>query len=68
MDRLVDDDGAQRRAALAGRAEPGEQRALDSKIKIRAGGDDQRILAAQLEAGGLQMAAGQRADLPADRR
>ena len=67
MDRLVHDDRAERGAALPGGAETGEERTLHRKIEIGARGHDQRILAAQLQAGGLQMAPGQRADLAADR-
>ena len=63
MDGVVHDRGAQRRAALPGRAEAGEQRALDREVEVGVVHDHQRVLAAQLEARRLQVAPAQRADL-----
>ena len=67
VDRLVDDRGAQRRAALARRAEAAEQRALDREVDVGVVHHDHRVLAAELQARRLQVAAAQRADLGADR-
>ena len=64
--RLVHDRGAERRAALPGRAEAAEQRALDGQVEVGVGHHDQRVLAAQLEAGRLQVAPAQLADARAD--
>ena len=50
VDGLVDDRGAERRAALAGRAEAAEQRALDREVEVGVVHDDHRVLAAELEA------------------
>ncbi len=65
---LMDDRGAQRRAALARRAEAAEQRALDGQLEIGVGGDDHRVLAAELQARRLQVTAAERADLAPDGR
>ena len=67
MHALVDDHGAQRGAALAGGAVAAEQRALDGEVEVGVGHDDERVLAAELQARRLQVAAAQRADLGADR-
>ena len=67
VDRLVDDRGAERRAALAGRAVAAEQRALDREVDVGVVHHDHRVLAAELEARRLQVAAAQLADLRADR-
>src|SRR4029453_9383633 len=61
-------DGAQRGAALSGGAETGEQRTLYGQIKVRARCDEKRVLAAQLQARGLQITPGQRTNLAADCR
>ena len=66
MDVLVGDHDAERGAALAGRAEAGEQRALGGEVEVGVGHDDQRVLATQLEAGALQVPAAQLADAGAD--
>ena len=63
--RLVHDHGAERCAALAGSAEAGEQRAFDGQIEVGCRSDDQRVLATEFEARGLQMAPCQRTDLAA---
>ena len=62
------DDSAERGATLTSSAETREERTFHRKIKIGARGNDQRVLAAQFQARGLQMAAGQCANLPADGR
>ena len=67
VDRLVDDRRAERRAALPRRAEAAEQRALDGEVDVGVVHHDHRVLAAELEARRLQVAAAQRADLGADR-
>jgi hypothetical protein len=64
----VDDRRAKRRAALAGRAEAGEQRPLDGELEVGVGHHHQRVLAAELEARRLQVAAAQLADARAHRR
>jgi hypothetical protein len=58
----VDDRHAERGAALAGGAEAGEQRALGGQVQVGVRHHDERVLAAQLEAGVLQVPAGQLAD------
>src|SRR5215210_2217298 len=58
---LVDDHRAERGASLAGRAEAGEQRAFGRQIQVRVGHDDERILAAELQARRLQVSS---AELP----
>ena len=68
MHRFVHDHRAQRGAALPRGAEAGEQSALHRQVEIGTGGDHQRVLAAEFQARGLQVAAGQRADLPAHGR
>ena len=68
VDGLVDDRRAQRRAALARRPEAAEERALDGQVEIGVGGDDHRVLAAELQARRLQVATAERADLAPDRR
>src|SRR4051812_34236396 len=68
MDRLVRDHGAERGAALPGRAEAAEHRALDSELEVGVRHDHKRVLAAQLQARRLQVAAGELADLLADFR
>ena len=60
------DRGAERRAALAGRPEATEQRALDREVEVGVGHHDERVLAAQLQARRLQVAAAQLADAPPD--
>src|SRR3712207_7933162 len=40
----------------------------DGEVEIGAGGDDEGVLPAELQAGGLQVPAGERADLAAHRR
>ena len=67
VDRLVDDHRAERRAALPGGAEAAEQRALGGQVELGVGHHDQRVLAAQLEAGRLDVAPAQLADARADR-
>ena len=64
----MDDRGAERRAALARRAEAAEQRALDREVDVGVVHHDHRVLAAELEARRLEVAAAQLADLRADRR
>ena len=54
VDRLVDDRGAERRAALARRAEAAEQRALDREVDVGVVHHDHRVLAAELQARRLQ--------------
>ena len=68
VDRLVDDRRAERGAALARGAEAAEQRALDGEVEVGVRHHDERVLAAQLEAGRLAVAAGELADPRADRR
>jgi hypothetical protein len=68
VDGLVHDRRPQRRAALARRAEAAEQRALDGEVEVGVVHDDERVLAAELEARRLQVAAAQLADLAPDRR
>ena len=63
VDALLHDRRAERRAALAGGAEAGEQRALDREIEVGVFHHDHRVLAAQLEARRLEVATAQRADL-----
>ena len=63
----MDDRGAERRAALAGRAVAAEQRALDREVDVGVVHHDHRVLAAELQARRLQVAAAQLADLGADR-
>ena len=65
---VVDDRGAERRAALAGGAEAAEQRALDGEVEVGVVHDDQRVLAAELQARRLQVAPAQLADARARRR
>jgi hypothetical protein len=67
VDRLVHDRGAERRAALARGAEAAEQRALDGEVDVGVVHHDHRVLAAELQARRLRVAAGQLADLRADR-
>ena len=67
VDRLVHDRGAQRRAALARGAEAAEQRALDREVEVGVVHDDHRVLAAELQARRLEVAAAELADLAADR-
>ena len=59
----LDDRGSERRAALAGGAEAREQRALDREVEVGVVHHDHRVLAAELEARRLQVAAAERADL-----
>ena len=66
VDVVVDDRDAERGAALAGGAEAGEQRALGGEVEVGVGHHDERVLAAELEAGALQVAAAQLADAHAD--
>jgi hypothetical protein len=66
VDVVVDDRDAERGAALAGGAEAGEQRALGGEVQVGVRHHDERVLAAQLEAGVLQVPAGQLADLRPD--
>ena len=68
VDLAVDPGGAQARAALARRAEAGEQGTLHREVDVCVGHDDQRVLSAELEARALQMTAGQLADRATDRR
>ncbi len=68
MNRLVHNNSAKGCASLARGAKAGEQGTLDGEIEVRARRDHQRILAAQFQARGLQVASGERADLSADRR
>jgi hypothetical protein len=65
VDVLVHDDGAEGGAPLARRAEPGEQGALHGQVEIGVRHDDHRVLAAELQAGRLQVPAAQLADRPA---
>ena len=65
---VVDDRGAERGAALPRGAEAGEQRALDGEVEVGVLHHDHRVLAAQLQARRLQVAAAQRADLRPDGR
>ena len=67
VDALLDDRRPERRAALAGGAEAGEQRPLDREVEVGVIHHDHRVLAAELEARRLQVAAAERADLRADR-
>ena len=67
VQRLVHEGRAERRAALPGRAEAAEQRALHGEVEVGVGSNHKRVLAAELEAGRLQVAAGQLADAPPDR-
>ena len=67
VDGLVHDRRAERRAALAGRAEAAEQRALDREVDVGVVHHDHRVLAAELQARRLQVAAAQLADPRADR-
>jgi dihydroxyacetone kinase len=57
VDELVHDRRAERRAALAGRAEAAEQRALDGEVEVGVGHHDERVLAAELQARRLEVAA-----------
>ena len=66
VDLLVDDHRSQRRAALARGAEAAEQRALDGEVEVGVGHDDERVLAAELQAGRLEVAAAELTDPPAD--
>ncbi len=61
VNRLVDDDRAQRGAALPGGAEAGEECAFHREIQVRVRHDDERVLAAELQARRLQVAT---AELP----
>ena len=65
--RLVHDHRAERGAALSGRPEAAEERALDGELELGVGHHDERVLAAELEAGRLHVAPAERADLGADR-
>ncbi len=60
--------GAERGAPLAGGAEAGEEGALDGEIQVRVWHDDQRVLAAELQARRLQVPPAELADLLADLR
>ena len=62
----VHDHGAERGAPLPGGAEPAEQRALDREVEVGVGHHDERVLAAELEARRLEVAAAQLADPSAD--
>ena len=53
-------------AALTGGAEAGEQRPLGGEVEVGVGHDDERVLAAELEARVLQVPAAQLADAGAD--
>ena len=66
MDRAVGDHRAQRGAALAGGAEAAEQGALDGQVEVGVGHHHQRVLAAQLQAGHLEVAAAELADAAPD--
>ena len=66
--RLVDDGGAERGAALAGRAEAAEQGALHGQVELGVGHHDERVLPAQLETGRLDVAAAELPDPRADSR
>ena len=63
VDGLVHDHGAERGAALAGGAEPGEKGALDREIQVSVRHDDERVLAAELQARGLHVPAAELAYL-----
>ena len=66
VDRLVHDHRAQRGAALARGPEAAEQRPLGGQVEVGVGHHDQRVLAAQLQAGRLHVAPAQLADARAD--
>ena len=66
VDVFVHDHRAERRAALARGAEAGEQRALDRQVEVGVVHHHERVLAAELEARRLEVAAAERADLGAD--
>src|SRR5215217_7139901 len=62
MERAMDDHGAERGAALPRRAEAAEERSLDRQVEVGVGHDHERVLAPELEAGRLQVAAAELAD------
>ena len=66
VDVGVHDRDAERRAPLAGGAEPAEERALDGQVEVGVGHHDQRVLPTQLEARRLEVPAAELADPPAD--
>jgi hypothetical protein len=63
VDGLVDDGGAEGGAALACGAEAAEERALDGEVEVGVGHHDERVLAAELQARGLEVSAAELADL-----
>ena len=65
MDRLVHDQPARRRAALAGGADRGEGRRADGQLEVGARGDDDGVVAAQLEERPAEPAADDLADAAA---
>ena len=66
VDVGVHDRDAERRAPLAGGAEPAEERTLDGEVEVGVGHHDERVLPTQLEARRLQVPAAELADPPAD--
>ena len=62
MHVAMHDRRAERRAALAGRSEAAEQRALDGQVEVGVGHDDERVLAAELEARRLEVPAAELAE------
>src|SRR5207237_9762123 len=65
---VLGDDSAGGRAALAGRSEGRPQDAVRGQVQIRVRHDDDRVLAAKLEADALQTPARQLGDALAGRR
>ena len=64
MHLLVHEDGAERGAPLTAECESREDRALDGEIEVRIRHHHERVLAPELEARALQMAAAELADAP----
>ena len=62
VDALVDEQAAQRRAALAGRAHGGEGNAAQRQVEIGRRADDRRIVAAEFEDGAGETLRQARAD------
>ena len=67
-DALLDDDPPRRRAALPGRADRAEQDRARRQIEVRVLGDDDRVVAAELEDGAAEPLRHRRGDVLADLR
>src|SRR5690625_4526512 len=67
VNRGIDDQVARASATLATGTERREDRPLHRILQVSITHDDERVLAAQLESGVLQVTAGDRADLTAHR-